>query len=357
MIKLEINSQKELSISKSAKVFKGENLINSIQVTALNPYIGDKRVEDCEFNLHVVLPDKSYIIYPITWSENSIPLTGFVPITSDITSAAQFVKLYIEITSGSTIIGKSNTVKLQVYDSPEEQTSVTPREQLEEEIAELESELESASTLTETLEQLKGTYNSFPDRIADDESHISANAANITESQSAIVALTAALNSKLDDAPSSVKTTNITDSSVTSEKIADESVTNAKLSSSLQDIIGDIPDIPFYAVYHGTLTAANAFDSGDFCTLGGVHQFVIDGALAAAVGIDAEKACELRYVNGYHVIVQTDTQQVFLRQITRVAPTFQAGSWAEVISPAVSTLQNTVGTLNSQLENTLNGGV
>ena len=357
MIKLELNSQKELSISKSAKVFKGENLINSIQVTALNPYIGDKRVEDCEFNLHVVLPDKSYIVYPIAWSENSIPLTGFVRITSDITSKAQFVKLYIEITSGNTVIGKSNTVKLQVYDSPEEQTSVTPRQQLEEQISELESELESAATLTETLAQLKGTYNSFPDRLADDETHISANAANITASQSAIVSLTAALNNKLDDEPSSVKTLNITDSSVTTAKIADESVTYAKLSTSMQDIIDCVPEIPFYVVYHGTLTAANSFDSGDFCTLGGVHQFVIDGALAAAVGIEAEKPCELRYINGYHVIVQTDTQQVFSRLITRVAPTFQAGSWSEVLSPAVTTLQNTVGTLNTQLENALNGGV
>lgn len=356
MIKLEINSQKELSISKSSKVFKGENLINSIQVTALNPYIGDKRVEDCDFNLHVVLPDKSYIIYPITWSENSIPLTGFVPITSDITSEAQFVKLYIEITSGSTIIGKSNTVKLQVYDSPEEQTSVTPRQQLEEQIAELETELESAGTLTETLEALKGTYDSVAARLTADETQINANAGNITTNQSAIVSLAATLNNKLDDEPSSVKTLNITDSSVTTAKIADEAVTYAKLSTSLQDIVDCVPEVPFYAVYHGTLTAANAFDSGDFCTLGGVHQFVIDGALAAAVGTEAEKPCELRYINGYHVIIQTDTQQVFSRLITRVAPTFQAGSWSEVINPAIITLQTTVGTLNTQLENALNGG-
>ena len=165
MIKLELNSQKELSISKQAKVFKGENLINSIQVTALNPYIGDKRVEDCEFKLHVVLPDKSYIAYTVTWSENSIPLTGFVPITSDITGAAQFLQLYIEITSQNTVIGKTNTVRLQVYDSPEEQTSITPRGQLEEQIEELTTELQSAATLTETLSQLKGTYNSFPEAL------------------------------------------------------------------------------------------------------------------------------------------------------------------------------------------------
>ncbi|MBR1731426.1 MAG: hypothetical protein IJ725_03200, partial [Ruminococcus sp.] len=161
MIKLEINSRKELSINKPEKVFKGENLINSIQLTALNPYIGDKRVEDCEFKLHVVLPDKSYLVYTVEWSERSIPLTGFVPITADITAAAQMLKLYVEITSGSAVVGKSNTVELQVYDSPDEQTNVTPREQLEEQIAELQSELESASTLTEILAQLKGTYNSF----------------------------------------------------------------------------------------------------------------------------------------------------------------------------------------------------
>ncbi|MBR0088423.1 MAG: hypothetical protein IJP94_01150 [Clostridia bacterium] len=352
MIKLELNSQKELSISKSAKVFKGENLINSIQVTALNPYIGDKRVEDCEFNLHVVLPDKSYIIYPITWSENSIPLTGFVPITSDITSAAQFLKLYIEITSGTTVIGKSNTVKLQVYDSPEEQTGIIPRGQLEEQIAELESELESASILTETLEQLKGTYNSFPDRLADDEAHISANTANITASQSAIVSLTAALSNKLENAPNSVASSNIagnavtadkiSDNAVTTAKLADNSVTYAKLSPELQNIVDTVPDTPVFVKYLGVVSTQNFFDSGDYCTLGGIYQITIQPTLSFTVGISSGKPCELRYVNGYQIITQTDTQQVFARKVTRVAPGFQAESWTEIVNPRITALENAV---------------
>lgn len=356
MIKLEINSKKELSITKSAKVFKGENLINSIQVTSANPYIGDKRVEDCDFFLHVVLPDKSYITYPVTWSANSIPLTGFVPITADITSAAQILKLYIEIKSGTTVIGKSNTVKLQVYDSPEEQTSITPRENLEEQISELESELESAETLTELLSQLSGSYNNFPERLADDEAHISANTQSITASQSAIVSLTAVLNNKLDNSASSVKTTNITDSSVTTAKLADNSITYSKLSAALQDVVDSVPDLPAEVVFLGTVSDADAFDSGSYCTLGAWCQFTISGALATAVGIDANTPCELRCVNNCHIITRTDTQQVFLREITRVAPTFQAGSWSEVINPAITSLQNTVGTLNTQLENALNGG-
>lgn len=356
MIKLKVNSRKELSINKTTKVFKGENLMNSFQVTANNPYIGDKRVSDCDFFLHVVMCDGRYIVYPVEWSENSIPLTGFVPITADITSTAQIVNLFVEIKSGNTVIGKTNSVPLQIYDAPDEQTAVTPREELEQTIEELETELESATELTEALEALKAGYNSVPERIAADETQIRGNTQNITASQSAIVSLTAALNGKLDDAPSSVKTSNITDSAVTTSKIADSSVSYQKLSTSLQTIVDRVPEIPVYAVYEGTLSAADALDSGDYCTLGAVHQFTIAGLLAAAVGIGAAKPCEFRYINGYQIITQTDTQQIYARQITRVAPTFQAESWAEVLSPAITSLQNTVGTLNTQLENALNGG-
>ncbi len=367
MIKLEINSQKELSISKSAKVFKGENLINSIQVTALNPYIGDKRVEDCGFSLHVVLPDKSYIVYPVTWSENSIPLTGFVPITYDITSAAQFLKLYVEITSGNTVIGKTNTVRLQVYDSPEEQTSITPREQLEEQIEALETELESADTLTQTLSQLSGSYDSFSERLSADESHIATNAQNITSNQSAIISLTAALGNKLSNITGSVSTLNIADSAVTTSKIADSAVTTAKiadanvtydkLSTALQDVVDTVPENPMAVNFLGTLAAADVFDSGGYCTRLGAFQFTASGALAAAIGVESGAPCEIRYINGYQVVTQTDTQQIFSRRITHVAPGFQAGSWSQVIHPAITSLQTTVGTLNSQLESALNGGV
>ncbi len=356
MIKLEINSLKELSVTKTSKVYKGENLINSIQITAVNPYIGDKRVADCDFFLHVVMNDGRYLVYPVEWSQNSIPLTGFVPITADITSAAQILNLFVEIKQGNTVIGKTNSFPLQIYDSPDEQTELTPREELEQTIEELETELASATELTEALEALKAGYNSVPERIAADESAISSNTQNIATNQSAIVSLTAALHNKLDDLPSSVKSANIADSAVVTAKIADEAVSYQKLSASLKTEIDKIPDVPVYAEYEGTLSAANALDSGDYCTLGGLHQFTIAGVLAIAVGIGAVKPCELRYVNGYQIITQTDTQQIYARKITRVAPTFQADSWAEVITPAVTALQNTVGTLNTQLENTLNGG-
>lgn len=356
MIKLEINSQKQLTISKSTKVFKGENLINSIQVTAANPYIGDKRVSDCSFYLHAVLPDGSYIVYPVEWSQNSIPLTGFVPITADITSDAQILKLYIEIKSGAEVIGKSNKVNLQVYDSPNEVTSITPRGELEQTISELEEELESASTLTETLEALKGSYDSVAGRIAADETQISSNASNISTNQSAIVSLTAALSGKLNNSANSVSASNITDSAVTTAKIADESVTYAKLSTGLQDVIDAVPDTSVFIENKGTLSMPNEFNSGSYCTAGGIYQFTIDGLLASAVGIEIDSPCEIRYVNGYQIITQTDTQRIFARQVTRVAPTFQAESWSEIINPAITSLQNTVGTLNTQLENILNGG-
>ena len=342
MIKLEINSRKELSISKSIKVFKGENMINSIQITALNPYIGDKRVEDCEFNLHVVLPDKSYLIYPVAWSENSVPLTGYVPITSDITSAAQILELYVEITSGNTVIGKSNAVKIQVYNSPDERISVTPREQLEEQISELKSELESAYALTETLENLKGNYNSFPERLADDEVHIATNTENITASQSAIVSLTSALANKLSNSPSSVG----------SENIADAAVTYEKLSTDLQGKVDAIPENPLFVFQRGHLASMTSFDKGDYCTQGGVYQFTAQQPLAGTIGFPhGAIECELRYIHGYQVITRLDTQQIYSRKVTKVAPKFEAESWHEVISPTLQSLADRVTALETANNN------
>ena len=349
MIKLELNSQKELSISKQTKVFKGENRINSIQVTVLNPYIGDKRVEDCEFNLHIVLPDKSYIVYPVAWSENSIPLTGFVPITSDITSAAQFLQLYIEITAGNTVIGKTNTVKLQVYDSPEEQTGLTPREQLEEQIEELTTELQSADTLTQTLNQLKGAYNSFPERLSADELNIAANSENIHANQSAIVSLTAALGNKLNNSPASVSSSNIADNAVTSAKIADNAVTGAKLADTYLKYVDDETIEPL------TLSQLNDLDISH----GEMHYVYAQGSIFGSIST----------MFGY--LFQGASMQIFfsLRDggvytrlhddlgWTAFTEKYAEASDVSSLSSRVTTLENTVGTLNTQLENALNGGV
>ncbi|MBR1731845.1 MAG: hypothetical protein IJ725_05380, partial [Ruminococcus sp.] len=186
--------------------------------------------------------------------------------------------------------------------------------------------------------------------------HIAANTENITMGQSAVVSLTAAIAGKLNNSNASVSSSNIADNAVTTAKIADSSVSYDKLSTSLQDKVDAIPDISMYVEYLGTLSSADAFNSGDYCTLGGVHQFRAAGALATAIGVEADTDLELRYVNGYQVITQTDTQQVYSRKITRVALTFAADNWSEVTSPAVTALQTTVGTLNTQLENALNGG-
>ena len=172
--------------------------------------------------------------------------------------------------------------------------------------------------------------------------------------QTSYIADNAITTAKIAD--SSVTTAKIATSAVTTPKIADEAVSYGKLSTALQDVIDVVPDTPMYIDLIGTLTAADAFDSGDYCNLGGVFQFTASGALATAIGVTADSDCELRYVNGYQLVTQTDTQQIFIREITRVAPSFQAGSWSEVIHPAITSLQNTVGTLNTQLENALNGG-
>ena len=232
MIKLVINSLKELSVVSTTKIYKGENRINSIQVTAANMLFGEKKVSDCELYLHVVMKYGRYIVYPVTWNENSYPLTCCIPITSDITAEPQRLKLFFEVRSDNEVTGKTNSVEINVYDSPAEETNIPPREELEQTIEELETELESHNELTTMLNLLKGSYNSFPDRIAADEANITENANSSANNQAAILSLTAALGHKLSDAPSSVSSSNLVANSVTSAKIENGAVTNAKIADS-----------------------------------------------------------------------------------------------------------------------------
>ena len=156
-------------------------------------------------------------------------------------------------------------------------------------------------------------------------------------------------------ADEAVTTDKLDDDAVTTAKIADENVTYEKLDLTLQDKMDVIPDAPMEIVNKGSLSTANTFNSSAYCNASTFYKFTISNDLATQVGITSGKACEMRFVNSYQIITQTDTQQIFSRKVNSVAPSFSADSWNEIINPAITALQNTIGTLNTQLENALNG--
>ena len=360
MIKLEINSLKELSVRATSKVYKGENMINSIQITATDNSIGEKRIADCEFNLHVVFPDGEYIVYPIAWSENSIPLTGFVPITGDITSDAQVLELYIEVLSSGAVIGKTNTVFLQIFSSPDEQTALTPREQLEETIFELEEELESAATLTETLEALAGSYDNFPARIAADEADISSNAANIGTHSAAIVSLTAALNNKIDNLPSSVSSSNLSDGSVTIPKLAASAFDSVPTLNSNNLLKSGA----LYSALASKISFNSYSGGSDGMSLAQINalsipEYSINWIFVAANVLytgSLKQMCLLFTVNSNTEVFLSTEGRIFKRDYDDINETWGAITEVYAAESRVAALETTVGTLNTQLENALNGG-
>ena len=360
MIKLEINRLKELSVRATSKVYKGENMINSIQITATDNSIGEKRLDDCELWLHVVFPNGEYIAYPVVWSENSIPPTGFIPITGDLTAEAQVLELYVEALSSGAVIGKTNTVFLQVFSSPDEQTALTPREQLEETISELEEELESASTLTELLEELSGSYDSFPERIIADEANISANASDIGTHSAAIVSLTAALNNKIDNLPSSVSNSNLSDGSVTIPKLAASAFDGAPTLNS--------NNILKSGTIYNALASKISFNSyvggSDGMSLAQINalsvpQYSINWIFVAANVLytgSLKQMCLIFTVNSDTEVFLNTEGRIFKRDYDNLNEAWGAITEIYAAESRVAALENTVGVLNTQLENALNGG-
>lgn len=159
------------------------------------------------------------------------------------------------------------------------------------------------------------------------------------------------IDGKLDDGIGTVKTTNIDDNQVTYEK----------LSTALQDKIDNIATNPLFVENKGSLSASASLDSAEYCTIGGVYQFIALPPLSSAIGVGGGTLCELRYVNGYQVITVTDTQQIFARKINSISPSFNADSWIELIDPSdintrISTLESTVGAVDSALQAIIDGG-
>lgn len=123
------------------KVFAGDNHITKINVQ-IPDNIGGYPKRECEFNLRAIIPEGN-MSYGINPSE------PYFYITNDITEKAQTVKLMMIITHAGNVIGRTNTVDLQVREPAEApDPPLTPRSEFDTVIAE---QRETISTQEQTI--------------------------------------------------------------------------------------------------------------------------------------------------------------------------------------------------------------
>ena len=133
IITLVLNSNKHLSAVNNAKVYYGENRIGNIRIK-INDTIGEINTANCDFTLYVLFGG-DYIRYPLDFTEEN---EFSLPITNDITEFIGDHEMYIEITSGGRVIGKTNPVALRVHPFTGLCEEITPREVYIARIEELE---------------------------------------------------------------------------------------------------------------------------------------------------------------------------------------------------------------------------
>lgn len=128
-----MNSNKSLTAVNNAKVYYGENRIGNIRIKIYDT-LGDYNTADCDFALYVLF-NGDYIKYTLDFSEEN---EFSLPITNDITEFIGDHEMYIEITSGGRVIGKTNPVALRVHPFTGLCEEITPREVYIARIEELE---------------------------------------------------------------------------------------------------------------------------------------------------------------------------------------------------------------------------
>lgn len=137
---LTITSNKNLKLdTKGEKIYVGENetarFIIKLNAEKLGGLVD---VTTCAFTLYAVLESKEMIAYPLTFDTSA---QAYVNISADITDTAQTVKLFVKADAGEGVIGKTNTVDVVVYESPDG-TEVPSRADIDAANEELEAVLD-----------------------------------------------------------------------------------------------------------------------------------------------------------------------------------------------------------------------
>lgn len=122
-------------------------------------------------------------------------------------------------------------------------------------------------------------------------------------------------------------------------QIPDGTVTKEKLSEEIQNVIDAWYSTNYLqTVVLGNLSDTNAFNSPNFAGLDVIYHFKATGDLAGIFGCDSNSLtdCELYYHSPYQIVTVVSTQRKFIREVTRIAPSFNATEWREIELPVNS---------------------
>lgn len=142
---LKLKSERHLEIIQREQIYEGENKITSFKIS-LPDEIGDYPRAECLIEMRCYLGE-NYISYDV---DTSKPLFE-QKVTSDITETARTVPIMFVITHEGNVIGKTNKVELEVLPAPASGEPLTPREQFDTRIAELESQVSDLNTEIDSL--------------------------------------------------------------------------------------------------------------------------------------------------------------------------------------------------------------
>lgn len=142
---LKLKSERHLEFIQREQIYEGENKITSFKII-LPDEIGDYPRAECLIEMRCYLGE-NYISYDV---DTSKPLFE-QKVTSDITETARTVPIMFVITHEGNVIGKTNRVELDVLSAPSSGEPLTPREQFDTRIDELESQVSDLNTEIDSL--------------------------------------------------------------------------------------------------------------------------------------------------------------------------------------------------------------
>ncbi len=132
MISVRLTEKKELELdSLSEKVRVGDNMISGFEVS-LPETIGTHPISECDVRLFTVLENGDTFAYDVNGSGS------VVDISYDLTESEQEITVFLEITSGGEVVGKTEAKTFRVFPSPNGGEELIHRDELLRRSAELD---------------------------------------------------------------------------------------------------------------------------------------------------------------------------------------------------------------------------
>lgn len=140
-------------------------------------------------------------------------------------------------------------------------------------------------------------------------------------------------------------------------------ISRSKLDSELTTLLESYEMYDYTNVIDlGEVSAENTFNNPSMATPLTRYQFIPQNPLAWKLRIPELIPAELVFNNGYQIVRSVTLADARARRVRSIAPSFNADDWFVVTAAQkpdcllrFSKLESTIGTLNTELENTLNG--